>query len=851
MVGERLKASEKARAVLRATLSRMVAHPLVCLAVALALTAVLGWLGSGLEIRTNLRDLFPQDTPHVIRALEAKRKFPGSSMVLVVVTSPQREANISFLTALRDKLSGSEDIDSIELKHGMKFFRKNALLFLDRDDLLAVDRKLDRAIKKAVAKDLGPFGEDEVGGIEEADDFDDDPFDSLDEEPEDSLEEGGDTRPAEPEAGEDDASFELLDEGEVARKYGVSSLSEYFTNPDGTVMGMKIYPSFGPASVKRSEGLLHRLQQYAEDLDPLQFHPEMKWALEGDYHRKIEEIGVIHTDLARASAFALAVILVLVILFFGSLRAVVFVFVPLLSGIAWTMGVAWLAVGYLNLITAFIFALMFGLGVDFAVHATARYFEERRKGLEVADAVVEGLMHLGRPMLSAAATTTVTFLSLLLFDFRGFSHFGLIAGLGVPLCLLVVYLYLPCVVVLADKVVREKPPRARPLRQVGSALFGSRLRSGIVIACCFGCAAVAAPFVLDVRFEHDMANVMTRRAEQKRDEVVDRWRAEVESRSASPILLLTDSLEETKRVQDYLIRYQAHFARLQTTSSIFKFIPEDQEEKLKIVRQMKHRLDRKMGALEGEDLKGAEKVQEFLEPEAFGVSDLPDWVKQRFTDSDGELGHFVLLFARGYKSNAWTVGEILEQMDTITVDGKTYYTSASYYILRDAYDIIHDEGPLAVALAGFAVLLFLIIDLRRLRDVLAAIIPLALGLFCLVGAMGFMGTKLNMFNMVVLPTVLGIGIDTSIHLLHRLRQGGRASVGLAANATGSAAGMSAATTAAGFGSFALASNPGLVSIGTLAPLGITLCFLASVLLTCALGYLWTGEKKPTGDGDTL
>ena len=827
----------------------MVRWPWLTLVVALMLTGGFGYLGSRLEITTDLDDLFPENTPHVVRAFEARQKLLSASQILIVVASPDKDTNKNFITALHDKIAADPDIQSTELKYDKSFFKKNALLFLDQEELKRIDGRLKKAIKKAVSKELGPFDDegDADGGEDDAGDFEDDPFADFDEdfgdEEEGAEKETGDEAGDAVEEEDDGGSFKLVDDEELRKKYKSASLNEYFTNEQGTVYALKAYPSFGPGDMEKSKQLIQRIHEYAAALEPEKLNPEMEWALEGDYHKKIEEISVITTDLTKASVFALSVILVLAILYFGSFRALVFVFVPLLSGIAWTMGVAWLTVGYLNLITAFIFALMFGLGIDFAVHAASRYFEERRSGLPVEEAIVEGLLNLGRPMISAAITTTVTFLSLVVFDFRGFSQFGLIAGLGVPLCLLVIYMLLPPLVVISNRIWKEGLIRGRFSSDVGSALFGTRGRTALVTAAVFGCAIYLAPGLLSVDFEHDMSKVMTKKKESRRNRIVRKFRKQVESRSASPIVLLTASMEETRKVHDFLKENGGQYPRLEDVSSIYSFVPDHQAEKLKLVRGMKERLDRKMGTLKGEDLEAAQRAQEFLEPAEFEVNDLPDWVKKKFTDKNGDLGHFVMLFARGGKANANTVGEIIQQLDEIKVDGKSYYTPASYYILHDAYEIIRKEGPLAVALAGLAVLLLLILDFRRLSDVLAAFLPLTLGVVCLLGFMGKMTMNLNMFNMVVLPTVLGIGVDTSIHLLHRVREEGPSRVGVVANTTGSAAGLSAATTAVGFGSFALATNPGLGTIGRLAPIGIMMCYLASVLLTCSFAYLWSRRRK--------
>lgn len=833
-------------------LAGTVKRPVYSLVLALVLTAGLGYLASSLSVRTNMEDLFPEDTPNVQRAQEARRLLASSSQIILAVTSPDAEANRRFLDDLAARLAKDPLIGSMEVKRDISFFRRNALLFLDEEELGKLDDKLARAIRKAVEKDMNPLGEEEAdaAGADEGDDGFDDGFGDSPEEPADEFDDGF-ADPAKEAAAQgeavadvdDEEGFRVPTEEEIQEKYGIRSLSEYISSKDGTVLGMKIYPSFSPNEVSTSQKLISNIQAVVDELNPASYHPELAWDMEGDYHSKIEEMSVIKNDLSRATLFAVAVIVVLVALFFGNLRSIVFVMIPLFAGIAWTMGVAFIAVGYLNLITAFIFAILFGLGVDFAVHAVSRYQEELRAGRSPEEAIELGLAHLGRPLLSAAITTTVTFFSLVVFRFRGFSQFGLIAGLGVPISLAAVYAFFPPLALLVHRFFPEKVRSAAAARSANPWLFSGR-RPAVLVITLLALVVGALGFGFrSVSFESDMKQVMTPRKGAPKI-VMQRYRREVESRSASPIVMLTGSREETRKVSDYLEANAEKWPLLQEYASIYSFIPAHQSARLALIAKMKKRLDQKMGALKGEDLENAKEALRYLEPDPGGFTedDLPEWTRAKFTDTEGNLGHFVLLYAHGNKADAKVVDEIVAQLGEFQIDGKTYHSTASYYILLDAYNIVLHEGPLAVLLAALMVLLILIFDLQRWKDILVAFGSLVVGVIGFIGYMGWAGVHVNMFNMVILPTVFGIGVDTSIHLLHRIREEGSHKVGEVANTTGSAAFLSAVTTAVGFGSLAFATNPGLAGLGMLAPVGIIGCYLSSLLLTCSVRLLVASPK---------
>ncbi len=852
-----------------------VARPWTTVLLALAVTVTLGYWGIKIPLRTNIEDLFPETTPHVVQAKLTRERLASSSQVMFVVTSPDKDANIRFVTDLANKLLENPLIQSVEYRRDISFFKKNAVLFLSQDELHKLDRKLKKAIEKAVGKEMGPFGEEEEESGAQgasgasgkgADSAEDDEDDGLDEDfgpPDDAGQAGagGGENPVEgdtaksaaaasdpedpgldeefgpPDDGEEEASFEVPTEAEVKKKYGVSSLAEYDMNEDGTLIGMKAFPSFSPAEVTRSRELLKLIEETVAQLDPTSYNPQMQWTMEGDYHKKIEEIDVLTNDLLVSTFSALVLILGLLALFFRRPRIVILTFVPLTAGLAWTVGFAYAAMGYLNLVTAFIFGVLSGLGVEYSMHVAERYVEERERGKPPAQAAIDSLVHLSRAMFGSAVMTSFGFLALMIFEFRGFSQFGAIAGVGIPLCLLVVYVFFPPLVVIFDRIWPEKPYVQRLSIDRGASLFSTPRRAAGVLTATLVVAAALLAGLGQVDFEPDMKKVMTPSKETQRARLMKRYHREVSSTSASPIALLTDSLEETERVQRYLEKNKEQYKRLETISSVFSFVPADQKAKLGIVDGMRRKITAKIAKLKGKDLDDARKALEYLEPSMFGVDDLPDWVRSKFTDRQGRFGTFVILTAWGNKANALEVGEITSQLDTIEVDGKAYKTSASYFILKDVYDIVRKEGPLALLLAAVGALIMVMLDFRKLWQAAVAFVPVLLGVGCFVGLMGWTRENFTMFNMIILPSIFGTSIDTCTHILHRIREEGADRIGLIANTTGAATFLGAACNTLGFGSLLYATNPGLANIGKLAPVGLLICWLVCLLLTCSWGYL--------------
>jgi hypothetical protein len=128
------------------------------------------------------------------------------------------------------------------------------------------------------------------------------------------------------------------------------------------------------------------------------------------------------------------------------------------------------------------------------------------------------------------------------------------------------------------------------------------------------------------------------------------------------------------------------------------------------------------------------------------------------------------------------------------------------------------------------VLVVLLIDLRRLSDVVAALAPLAAGAGWTLGVMAAVDLDFNLANLIILPLMIGIGIDIGIHCVHRSRDDGSAGAALVKSSTGRAVILSGLTTAIGFGSLAIAQHRGIQSLGILLGVGVVANVLAALFV---------------------
>lgn len=168
--------------------------------------------------------------------------------------------------------------------------------------------------------------------------------------------------------------------------------------------------------------------------------------------------------------------------------------------------------------------------------------------------------------------------------------------------------------------------------------------------------------------------------------------------------------------------------------------------------------------------------------------------------------------------------------------GETTVYASMFLMLRE-------EAPIVLGMAAVVVAAFVYWQLRSLGLTLLTLLPLGLALWWLVGAMGMLGLSFTLFNMPILPAILGIGVDNGVYLTDTIRRthGEPEALTRALQETGGAILGATFTTVAGFAAFMAADSAGLRSIGAVASLGITLAAISALVV---LPTLWVlGQRR--------
>jgi predicted RND superfamily exporter protein len=154
------------------------------------------------------------------------------------------------------------------------------------------------------------------------------------------------------------------------------------------------------------------------------------------------------------------------------------------------------------------------------------------------------------------------------------------------------------------------------------------------------------------------------------------------------------------------------------------------------------------------------------------------------------------------------------------------------------------DGRNAALLTLAVVFVLLWIDFRKPLYALIAMIPLALGVFWMVGLMNLTGILLSMMTVMGVPLIIGIGIDDGVHIMHRWRNEGNGRIRIVYSSTGKAILLTSLTTMFAFGSLMFSVMPGFGQFGGALFLGVGACFLTTaIVLPGILGIIDRKNSK--------
>jgi uncharacterized membrane protein YdfJ with MMPL/SSD domain len=583
----------------------------------------------------------------------------------------------------------------------------------------------------------------------------------------------------------------------------------------------------------------------------------MRVGYTGDVITGQEEYDAIVSDLSHVGASGVAGVLISVLLFFLRIRTVLTMGGTLLIGLLWTFGLTHYTIGYLNSSTGFLVSIIAGNGINYGIMYMARYVEARRdEGLAPGEAVLAAHRDSWLPTLASAATAALAYGSLIVTDFRGFKHFGIIGGYGMIICWLTTYTFMPALLVASERVwpaygKRDEsaaPARARGYYGVLFARFALAAPRSIAIA---GAAIGVFSLILSVRYfardpmEYNMKNMRTDNsdAESNARNLSHQVDAVVGRLGQDGMAVMTDRIDQvpllTKELEK---RRQAAPAKLKPFDkvvSIFSLLPQDQAEKVPLIEAMRDRIERSRKRHLISDADWA-KISPHLpvgEIRPLGIADLPEQVARAFTERDGTRGRIVYI-APASGESVWDAKYLMRWADSFRYvklpNGEVIKGSGRPVIFADMIRTIGEDAPKAITVSALGTIFVLLLAFRGGPLSLGVFLPWLVGITALVAFLYLKDIRLNFLNFVAIPITIGIGAEYAHNVMQRYRLEGTGRLRHVITETGGAVTLCSLTTTIGYLALLMSINRGIRGFGLAAAIGEITCLCAAVLWLPAL-----------------
>jgi predicted RND superfamily exporter protein len=218
-----------------------------------------------------------------------------------------------------------------------------------------------------------------------------------------------------------------------------------------------------------------------------------------------------------------------------------------------------------------------------------------------------------------------------------------------------------------------------------------------------------------------------------------------------------------------------------------------------------------------------------LSPGRVELDDLPLDLRARYMSADGQVR--VQVFPTADLGDSAGLVEFVDAVRVLVPDA-----SGSAVTIVESSRAIVGSLRWALGTATIAIGVLLLVMWRRIATTALVLAPLALAALLTTAGSVIIGPPFNFANVIVLPLLLGMGIDSGIHLVSRFEEG--VTTDLLRTSTARAVLYSALTTAGSFGTLGLASHQGMASLGQLLTYGMIFTLLANLVVLPALLMTW-------------
>ncbi len=831
-----------------------------------------------LGVDTNTADMLSEELPFRVNLARFEAAFPQYEEVLVLVLDASTPEQ-AYLAATQLSAYLSENLETngaVLHLNGEPFFQANGLLYKTQEELRLLGDRLSNAqpLIARILRDPSLFT-----------------FINLLQEAATELRDGRKL--------EVDALLQTvastIDVNLAGHRQSLSwqTLLQEETSKPPYREFIVLQPKLDFSEIFAAKQVITTIHEAAQSLD-LENQFGVRLRITGDVALAHEELTSAMLGAQDAGIIALIGVAVILLVALHTIGSVVAILISLLLGLILTAAFATLAVGHLNLISIAFAVLYIGLGVDYAIHLLLRYAELGKTGLSQLDMLLTAGRDTGRSLVICASTTAIGFYAFIPTTYQGIAELGIISGTGMLISLAVTLTVIPAL----QRYVPIQPQsfQSRNFTSHLSTYWLHHPKSVMLVTVLASVVSILA--LPNIKFDHNLLNMNNPDGEAVQtfrellaDPKQSPWfgaipvNSKLEAEQLRKKLVQLPEVDKVVSLTDFIPAEQTEklalldevaltlgpdlFAAVQPanknhtiaqyhsalTALLQSLLPLTQQPltqnksqtvadaALKLMNSLQALLsaldnastadDQQLLAHIEQDLlallpETLTRLQTALTATEVDIDSLPESLRSRWLSSNGEY----LVVA--YPTHDMNDNDALRKF-VRSIQHHAPQVSSTPVILLEAGDAVVEAFIHAFTLALIGILVALWWLLRNVLSILLVLIPLLLAALFTVAATALLHIPFNFANIIALPLLLGIGIDSSIHMVTRSRYQHLSGDQLLHSSTARAIFYSALTTMTGFGSLMLSSHPGTASMGLLLAIGVVFILLCVfIVLPCLL-----------------
>ena len=545
----------------------------------------------------------------------------------------------------------------------------------------------------------------------------------------------------------------------------------------------------------------------------------------------------IKKDIIITVSIAALVLIIVITAFFRRKRTLLIIFLPVVIGVLVSLALLYFLRSNISAISLGIGSVLVGISVDYALHIYSHYRKNHDIKLLYKD--------IATPIVMSSITTAAAFLSLYFINSKALNDLGLFAALSILSAALFSLVVLPHLI----KSKSAKPFKDNWLDKLAN--YQTNKKSLVLL----GIILLTVIFIFtsrNVGFDADMMknNYMSdelRKAEDNLNKITNLSKKTIYLVSPGSTIedaisknekaeILIDSLTQIGIVKEAIVVNELFKSEAEQIKAIGRWNQFWDKHRIKVEESLI-----KQGSELGFNKHAFNSFEQLINKDFQPVSlDQTGILREFFLDNYIIETDTMAAVINVVKVDSRT--EDIEQVYSSFQDDNSIWVVDKRLVTNELVNILNKNINRLVLISLLIVFLILLLAYGRIELTILTMIPVVISWIWTVGIMGLLGISFNIFNIIILTFIFGLGIDYSIFVMRGLIQGYKYGLKDLSSYKVSVI-LSVLTTILGIGVLIFAKHPALRSIATMSIIGIvTVVFVTFTVLPSLFKWL-TAYKK--------